>query len=300
MWKRWWWGVGGGILPARSGDRRRSPARRPTIGRARALLLLAPVIAGVVAPGAHAFDVPATCGPEERALAMERSTSSLVFEASPERHRGNRWRFGAGEWALFGIDGLAVGAFTAEVWRGNWGGIVAAGLLSSPVGTESVLSGTLLAASDGPVRLAGEVRLETVAVHGCRRASLLSLSIDAVVRLSSRVLMGSRIGGVGVAGTPQPGADASLRVVAFPGGPLCTVTGITMSRSGVVACELSSRVRLARRARVALGYEGGAAAITGSLSIGVRALVLEVGASVHPVLGVSKALFVSWRWGVWE
>lgn len=239
-------------------------------------------------------------GPEERALGLERPASALLFESDTRAGGGRRLRLDAGDWTLFEAEGLCAAACAVE-WRlAKWGGIVSFGLLSSPVGKESSAGAALFTAGDARVRFAAGARLETVALDGCRTEYLLTLSADAVSRVSERVVIGTRVGGIRVAGFPRRGADVSLRVAAFPSGPICGVALITVSRRGEVACGVSSRVRLARSVGAVLGYDEATAAVNGSLSVGVRALVLEAGASVHPVLGVSKALFVSWRWGTWE
>jgi hypothetical protein len=231
---------------------------------------------------------------------MERAASSLAFAADAADDAGARWRFDAGEWTLFEIDGLAAGSCAGEVRCRGWGGIVAWSILSSPVGRETALAGTFLASRVDRVGLAGGLRLDSVSLDGCERQFLLSFSVDAVVRLSPRVVLCARVGGVRVSGVPRPGADASLRVVAFPAGPISGTAGVAVARDGRVACGVSSRLRLGRRFHAVLGYDDGTAAINGSLAIGFRAFALEAGASVHPVLGVSKSLFVSWRRGPWE
>jgi hypothetical protein len=241
-----------------------------------------------------------TRGPEERALGMDREAYSLVFTPDAGHEAGLWWRFDAGEWTLFEVDGLAVGSCAAEARCPAWGVILSADLLSSPVGREAVLGGALLFAGATRAGLAGGLRLETLALDGCEREFLLSFSVDAVVRVVPRMVMCSRVNAVRLAGTSRAGADVSLRVVAFPEGTLCAIAGIAVTRNGDVVCDVSSRVRLARRVRAVLGYDDGTAAINGALSIGVRAFALEAGASVHPVLGVSKSLFLSWRFGPWN
>ncbi len=282
-------------------DEKTIPAR---VGRrcryVRDLILALAFVIVVSALGAHALPVVATRGPEAKALSMERSSFSLAFDTNDGGNEAIRWKLDAGEWTLFEIEGLSVGACAAEVRRGGWGGIFSAGVLSSPMGTESVLGGTVLAAGRGRVGLGAGVSLETVALDGCRKTVRLALSVDAVVRLSPLLTMCSRVGGITLAGSPLPGADARLSVAAFPARSLCGIVGISVSRSGVVVCDVSSRIRLGRSVRAALGYDDGAAQIDGSLTLKVRGLGFEAGASVHPVLGVSKALFVSWRRGLWE
>jgi hypothetical protein len=91
------------------------------------------------------------------------------------------------------------------------------------------------------------------------------------------------------------GADASLQVVAFPELPLCGVAKMSVSRRGSVAFGVSSRLRVAHGLLVAVGYEDETGALNGSMALRYRSMGLDVGASVHPVLGVSEALFVSWR-----
>jgi hypothetical protein len=287
VWRKWWWGVDANTTTNRNTER-------------RAYLLTLVCLALAVPGAARAISDAATRGPEARAVSMNRPAASLVFEARVSGDSPCRWRVEAGEWTLHDISGLAVGAVAAEMQRGHWGAMVAAGVLTSPVGRESVVSAAVLAAREARVRLAGGISVESVSLHGCRGEFALSVSIDAVVRISPCLLMCSRVGDVRIAGTPLAGADASLGVVAFPAGGLCGVVGLSMTRDGGMACDVSSRVRLARRVRAALGYSDATAAIHASLRAGVRSLVFEAGASVHPVLGVSKAFFISWERRSWD
>jgi hypothetical protein len=266
----------------------------------RRLVFACPFVIAVTVVDSRALLPVVARGPETRALGMDRSSFALAFETPVGGAGMTRWRFDAGEWTLFEIDGLGVCACTGEVRRGRWGGIFAAAVVSSPVGREGEFSGALLAAGRGCVALAGDVTLETVALDGCRKTARVSLSIDAVVRFSNELVMSSRVGGIRLGGEPSRGADACVLVAALPSRPMCGVIGISVSRRGDVACGVSSRIRIGRSLRAALGYDDGTASINGSLSLGVRTVVFEAGASIHPVLGVSKAFFVSWRRGLWD
>jgi len=291
VWRKWWWGVDEKTIHFRIGDRS---------GFLCPLIAILAFASAVSASRAGASSPVATQGAEARTLAMERSTYSLVFVSGSDAGGSTRWKLDAGEWTLFEIDGLAVRACAAEVLRGGWGAIAAVGVLSCPVGTWSVLEGSVLGAARDDIGLCAGASLETIALDGCRKEARASLFLEAAVRFSPALVVCTRVDGIRIAGDVRAGGDARVCAAAFPGGSLCAVAGLAVSRSGDVRCDASSRLRLGRRVRASLGYEDGTGAINGALSIGVRSLVLDAGATVHPVLGVSKAFFVSWRRGLWE
>ncbi len=226
---------------------------------------------------------------------MDRSVFSLLFETASNGRRANSWRVEAGERRLFDGAGLSATVCAADVRRGDWGWGVTAAVVSSPVGEEAVLGGTILAPVSERVRLAGDLRFNVVGFSGFEHATLFCLSLHALLRVSPQIALCPGVEDVRVRGERLPGADGSLRLAFFPGERLCGVAEITVSRRGVPRFGVSSRLRLGRGVYLAAGYEDGTGALSGSLSLRHGSMGFDAGASVHPVLGVSEALFVSWR-----
>ena len=293
MWRGWWLGVGGETTLVLFADRRHRGADR--LLRPCALVILISLISA--AAEAHAFGLVVSRSPEETALGMDRPVFSLAFETASSGTRASSWSVEAGEWRLFDATGLFATVCGAEARRGDWGCGVSAAVVSSPIGKEAVLTGAILAPGSGRIRLAGGVRLNTVAFEGFEHAYLLCISLHALLRLSPHVALCPGVNNIRVRGERLSGADASLHVVAFPDLALCGVAEIGVSRNGGVTLGVSSRLRMARGVFFAVGYEEGTGALNGSMSFRFRSMGLDVGASVHPVLGVSEALFVSWRKG---
>ena len=249
----------------------------------------------VTAADTRAVGLTVYRSPAETALAMDRSVFSLVFETAPNGTHANSWRVRAGERRLYDDAGLETTVCGAEYRRRDWGLGVTAAMVSSPVGDEAALAGTILAPLSGQVRLAGDVRFQRIAFDEFERAALVCVSLHVLLRISSRVALCPGVEDVRVAGEALPGADASLRAALFAEGPLAAVAAMTVSRRGELQLGVSSRLRLGRRAFLAVGYEDATGTLAGSLSLEYRSLGLDAGASVHPVLGVSEALFVWWR-----
>jgi len=286
VWKGWWWVVEGKTVWARAAE---AAAHFPAFIASVAFIAASPKITPAISSSA-ARD------PEARSLSLSQSAVSLVF-GTCSSGEPIRARVEAGERMLFEIDGLAVSAISIEMARGVWGGRITAGLLTSPVGRETVLGVALLGGGTAKIRFAVEAAHESVSLQGCRSENALSLSFDAVVRAWPDAALCSRIENVRLLGIELPGANASFHVIAFPQRAFCALAGVSIARDGALACEFSARVSLARRIRAAVGYNEAASAIDGSLAVGIHSVEIQAGASLHPALGVSKSFFASWTFG---
>ncbi len=274
------------------GSRRRSGVGRVS-GR-YALVILAALMCAAAVTESRAFGLAVSRGPEEAALAMDGPVFSLVFEA-PDDSIANSWSVQAGEWRLFDDAGLSATVCGGNLRRGDWGCGVMAAMVSSPIGEEAVLAGSILTPVSGRVRLAGDVRLNVVTFGGFERAYLLCLSLHALLRLSPHIALCPGVENIRVRGEESAGADASLLVAVFSSQPRCGVVEARVSRGGALTFGVSSRLRVGHGVFFAVGYDDGTGTLNGSLSLRFRSMGLEAGASVHPVLGVSEGLFISWR-----
>ena len=286
-------GVGGEINRDMFGSRRCSGIGGSS-GR-YALVILVSLMCAAAATESRAFGLAVLRSPEEAALAMDAPVFSLVFEAAPGDSIASSWSVQAGEWRLFDDAGLSATVCGGHLRRGDWGCGVRAAMVSSPIGEEAVLTGAILTPVSGRVRLAGDVRFNVATFDGFERAYLLCLSLHALLRLSPHVALCPGVENIRVRGEESAGADASLLVAAFSNQPLCGVVETRVSRRGALTFGVSSRLRVGHGVVFAVGYDDGTGTLNGSLSLRFRSMGLEAGASVHPVLGVSEGLFMSWR-----
>lgn len=74
-----------------------------------------------------------------------------------------------------------------------------------------------------------------------------------------------------------------------------SVVQLRMSRDGSAALSAASWVRFGRLLVLAAGYDDGPEMLKAAATFAVRGVTLGVGASLHPFLGVSESVFLTWR-----
>ena len=263
-------------------------------GRSCGLLVL--LVVAVWGSDTRALGLALFETPRERAVGLGHPGESLVIEGLPPG-AGGRWRVEAGEWFLFGVDGLRTSAVAVEVEKRGWECLLSAAVLGAPVGREYGFGAGVSVPFAGRVRLGAALRLDTVDIEGCARSHLLTLSVSALLRVADSVVLVSRAANIRLAGESVPGASASVGVVLSPVSVLCGVARLEVSPAGLASFGVSSRVRVADRLLVSLGYEEDTGSLAGSIWICVGGLGVDAGSTFHPVLGVSQALYLSWGRG---
>ena len=259
---------------------------------ARILLLsLVLCVAGVV--GAWAIGGPGYRNPESAALGLDTPSRILLFGDTGRTPQ--RWWVEAGQWRLFDIEDLASNGAEFGVRYGRFGVVVSSLFISSPVGMESRYLGSIMWWGPRRIRIAPGIGAEVVTMDGFEKAVLLFATVSAVVELSDMVRLVSTIDHARIAGEPYPGADASASVVLFPRSRVCGLARVAVSRHGAISTGFGTRVRFSRLASAAVGYDESTGVLKGSVTACVRSAGVQAGATVHPVLGISKAVFVFWR-----
>lgn len=245
------------------------------------------------ATGARAAGGSVYRNPEAAALGLDGSAHALiVFDPDLKR---DGWWVEAGRWRLFSLDDLVSNGAALGV-RGTRFGFVASTLfVSSPIGAESRHFASLLYLGPGRIRVAAGLCSDVVALSGFETAFVVYASASAVVDLSRTVRLVSTIDRVRVGGGADPGADLSGALLLFPRSAFGVVASLAVTRSGSPGAGFGGRIRFSRAVSAAVGYAGGAGMLKGSVSVCVGAVGVHVGASAHSVLGVSQAVFVSWR-----
>lgn len=232
---------------------------------------------------------------EHDALGIDAPSALLVFDRPVGSGKGTRFDIETGKRRLFGIEGLTADGVRLSVRGKRWGVTTTTALLSAPVGYEGLVRVALLCPFLRPLRIAPGLRLESVSFGGFQRSYVLSASVRVFARVCDRLLVGSAAEGMRIDGERGGGADVVCRVVAFPESPVCGLARLSVSRHGNVGFGVSSRIRVSGALVVCFGYEDDTGMLKGSVAIRVGGVRVNVGASIHPVLGVSESLFVAWR-----
>ena len=194
-----------------------------------------------------------------------------------------------GQRFLFDIPGLATSSIRVGIARRSANVSLSSVVLSSPVGNEFSVSLTPVVAYES-FALGGSLRYDGLNL-GPLGASLLTVGVQGLAALNKTVQIGLAIDGVRILGTNYPGADIAVYFIRR--GRVNAVARCELSRRGYVDASIASWARLGALT-VSAGYEGSTAALRGALSVRVRAVGVSAGASAHPILGVTKSIFVRW------
>jgi hypothetical protein len=189
---------------------------------------------------------------------------------------------------LFGVAGLRASGVraSAPLWR-----FVAAVELvrvGSDVASES--RATLRLATGA---VAVELSVER-AQAGTRTAGLSAIGVMARLPVGrhSRVLFYA--GGLGVRGSYDPGFDAAIDIQLQPVPAVVLDLGVALHRRYGETLRLSVEVRAATPLALSAGYDAATETAGAAVRVSMRALSVEVGASVHAVLGASQRVSLRW------
>lgn len=227
--------------------------------------------------------------PIERALGLKGMTAILLLR--PAAGGDNGWRIEAGQRFLFGVADLRTTEARAVVRRNAWGATLSTSVLTTSIGS---LTGAAIEPFlwNGRVGVGTQIGASSLAIDGFEREGLIALSASAVARLRTRLYLGYRIEGICLIGDAEPGADTVLYAVFR--GAVGGVGELRIRRVGDIEWHVASSVQLTRAVEAAIGYDATAEMIHTALSVSWSGVSLSAGASVHPVLGVTKSIFVGW------
>jgi hypothetical protein len=204
------------------------------------------------------------------------------------------WFVEAGEERLFSLPDLR--ATQLRVGRtglqhSTW---LSAAVLASPVGSEvhsSVESVHRIASS---LMVSVGFSAWSLSMPGYTPASLFTASAGAGLVVTERLHVVYSMDHVRVAGEPLHGADSSVFVILLPPGNVTVVTGLHITRDGEADAWTGAKLGVTSRASGAVGYDHSTSTVKAALSVRVASIQLSAGAASHPVLGLSKSVFVRW------
>jgi hypothetical protein len=232
--------------------------------------------------------------PEEQAMGLRGAPGVLAFVLQSPSSQQHRSFIEIGQRQLFAIDGLNIDCIRAGYVRRPVGVAATAAVLSSTAGGEKVFGIETWYQRPDRIAVSGELTLHAVSINGYEGSRLFSATLRMAVRLRDRITLVSSIDDVRLAGERQRGAGTSIHLVAAPAGPWMTAASLRIDRSGRVSLHAATRMQLGRSLHAAFGYEDTSGMFKGALSLHLAPIGISAGASVHPVLGVSRSMFLSW------
>ncbi|MEJ2720556.1 MAG: hypothetical protein P8181_05375 [bacterium] len=261
--------------------------------------LLGLLVAGWVtsAPDAVAIGRQMYRNSEDAALGIYGSTYSLICGLIDDGREDPRWRIEVGEHRLFSLDDLKTDAVSVMIRPGNWGAVISATHLSTPVGSEGVLGVEGVYVENGSFSIAAGARIDRLTLPGFEDTYLAAASVRMFARVSAGLIVGYTADTIRVAGEDHPGTGLGCHVIVCPGSPVCLLSRLELSRGGTPSVGIAASVRPGRWLRVAAGYDGASGGLAGAITCTLGPIGLRAGAEVHPVLGVSKSVFVFWGGG---
>lgn len=210
---------------------------------------------------------------------------------------GAGWDIEVGQRYLFGMSDLAASGARADLTGASWGFVGSIVGLSSPIGGEWALGADVVRHREDAICVSIGVALHTSRLEEGRASHAVTTSLHVSALPSRQFAVGYAAQNVQLAGEPLPGVDTSAYVSFLPKAPLGLVAVVRIARDGGLGVNVATELRVGRRVHAALGYEERSAMLKGAFSFRVAAFEMSVGSSFHPVLGVSKSVFVSWRGG---
>jgi hypothetical protein len=286
VWKGWWWGV-------------RKRQGTDVYTGVRLFLAFIFLTAGwaIRAVEAPAIGRLVYQNSEEAALGLQGSSEVLIFGLADDRNRLARWRAEAGEHRLFALDNLKIDGVSLSAAWANWGAFVSATYLSTPVGSESLLNVEPFYIGNRFLAFSAGVSFNRMVLPDIPDVHLATVSVKMFARLGDALIVGYTVENIRIAGETYPGADAAFHAIVFAGSPVCLLTRLELARDGAVAAGIAANGRLGSRIRAAAGYDDASGGLAGAVTCSFGPVGVSIGADLHPVLGVSKSIFVFWGGG---
>jgi hypothetical protein len=231
--------------------------------------------------------------PEEQAMGWRGGPGVLAFSL-PSAARRRRGFVEIGQRRPFAIDDLNIDCLRAGTLSGRIGIAASVAVLSSGIGGEKALGIETFYQRRDRLAVSGELKFHAVSIEGYEGSRLLSATLRMAARLGDRITLVSSIDDVRLAGEHRRGAGTSIHLITAPAGPWVATAGLRVDRSGRVALHAATRMPVGRHLQCAFGYEDASGMFHGAMTLLVASTRISAGASVHPVLGVSKSMFLSW------
>jgi hypothetical protein len=213
----------------------------------------------------------------------------------PRPEAGNTsWSLEASDRDLFDGVGLRQSGVRGAIRRSGWRLELEAAQLAADVGSERRAAVYLGRDSPSWLIVAGMV-YQTVTIGSVTPAvELTAVDLRAGAFVTERVRVRCDVEGFRIAGLDVPGADVATSVTVLAAGGLGVGASLELDRSlGARAC-VSAALCLAGCVVVVAGYDEDSGALSLAIAAATSSVRGAAGASVHPVLGVSRGASVGW------
>lgn len=206
---------------------------------------------------------------------------------------GDGWSFAAGERYLFDMNGLKTSGVRIGLRRDRSALFLSGVALSSPIGRETSFSIEPFYWGRARIGAGMGVSVHSLSLDGFPGAHVVTVSARMVAYVRDDLALGYSADNYRLSGEPLPGADTACFAAFLPDGPLSSVAGVHISSTGAVSTGVAVRLQLGPTVGTSVGYEGGSGAFKAAVALRYSAVGIDVGAAAHPVLGVSKSVFIS-------
>lgn len=201
----------------------------------------------------------------------------------------------AGGIRLFGLPEFGVDGIRISLAKPSFAISLSGAAVSSPVGSEHAAGISMH--FDTASRITLGVRLDgaLVSLDACERSAMLTTSSFVMTRLVQGMSVACAAEDLYLSGETLHGVDLSLSVVGrFHSNATAKVT-FHIDRWGVLSMGYAASLRMGTRFNGLVGYEGASGQLKTAVALSSTSWTCEICVLIHPVLGLSKGIFLQWR-----
>jgi len=268
----------------------RSP--RTAIGVVQALVWIA-LTGGAGTDGANAFPPPRFENAAEQVL-------GTIGHVPAEQFHGVKGGgthgiiVEAGTIRLFDMDGFGVDGIRVTVRRNRFAMAVHGAVCSSPVGGEQAAGISLRFEPESRISFGMRLDAALLSIESCERASLLSTSSFVTARLGEGCSVGCAAEELYLSAAAPAGVDLSLCAAGHYHRIATGVCQLRIDRRGETSLGYAASLYMGTILRGLVGYEGASQQVKTAVAVASDSWTCEICVLIHPVLGLSKGIFLRW------
>jgi hypothetical protein len=265
----------------------------PLAGKAVALLAWAACMGAFHAGSANGFPPPRFENATERVLGTIGPVAAGQWE--PAGDDAQEIIVEAGTIRLFDMADFGVDGIRMSLARSRFAVSLYGTTSSSPVGSEHAAGISMHIKTASRITLGVRLDGALISLDACERPALLSASSFVLTRLSRGLSVGCMAEDLYLSGETLHGVDLSLCAVATFARIATASSMIRIDRWGDTSMGYAASLRMGMFLRGLIGYEGASEQVTTAVALSSSSWTCEVCVLIHPVLGMSKGIFLQWR-----